>query len=94
MPKRSGLTLEEHKALGARAKRVQEELNALFLESARAYGVTKPQTKTLYRLERRFALWRYEMEDVMFREHPEVPRSSTKERELFGYYLGGVEGIA
>lgn len=88
MPKRPGLTLHEHEVFGARAKAMQRDLNALFLDLARAYGTSKPQAKTLYRLERQFAHWRFEMEDVMFREHQEVPRGSRQEHDLFGYYLG------
>lgn len=68
--RKPGLSLEEHRALGARLKRLNDEMQDVMMQLSRVYPVKSyevPILKVMHYLGR----LRARMEDKMYSEHPD-----------------------
>jgi hypothetical protein len=90
MPKLPGFTLARHEQASAELRAARTCLSDLLCEISRAYGVSKPVTAAAQRALRDLDILRSELDNCVFREHPE--RES--EANAAVYYPGGAQDRA
>ncbi|MFE9461679.1 hypothetical protein [Streptomyces californicus] len=64
-------TMEQHEHLGMRLAVIRDELLNLYVDVANAYPKTGPEARHLGRAYETIDKARCELENAMFREHPE-----------------------
>ena len=89
MPRKStGLTLDEHKCLGARLKHIRSMLWHIHQEFSESYGKTKPPTKAMAKICRDLEKLRCAMDDQLFKDHPYIWRTDPNGESALRYYYG------
>ena len=88
MPKKKGLTLEQHKCMGSRLKHIEHMLMYIYGETAVAYGKTKSPSKEFYKLRKDIESIRHKMEDQMYKDHQHIWNLAPNGDNTLNYYLG------
>lgn len=81
MPRKAGLTMKEHREVGARLYVLRNELWGITVLLSRAYPIQSPICRLVERMARTADELRSNLENAMFREHP-------KDAEIRVYYPG------
>lgn len=73
MPRKPGLTMDQHRALGAKLHALYQELNRTAVQLSHAYPLAAPVLRDVDRAIDAVSALRSHLEDAMFSEgHPEA----------------------